>query len=458
MNTWINSEIQDYLANQTELLNLINWKYVRAWEWELFEANVKHLFPDDLEQAKLINPWSYIWSVVYDWVANYVGEPKENMNINYIDVIEWLLTTWYIRFFQNVDTKKLEALKTNKYYYDEDIKKEYFINLYEKIEDYDNLLNIANYNKKYYMLVETFQKWIFERKLFLLNWPFNLQVWEQRPLDDLEFLAWKAESLRIDWLERLVIEKEMERPILEKIKTIIFSIEKKLSEIDKNFLDYTEQFKIFRNLEIPENAYKTLKNWVKIVDFDKLWKIIQVNELNWTSGWLDIIRNTNDLLVNSIDYLDKQIKSISSITWIPLFAFWIQNEWWNDSWTSKIKSAWLFYKKIERYRDAIVKLFYDFWDTFNIADKDQILEFWDITTSDLAETVDIQKEMIDSWFQSKRRAIMLIQDTDEKDALRVLEEIKEENEMMQEKEEEPKETTEEQNQEENQNNEFSNNQ
>ena len=452
MNTWINSEIQDYLANQTELLNLINWKYVRAWEWELFEANVKHLFPDDLEQAKLINPWSYIWSVVYDWVANYVGEPKENMNINYIDLYEWLLTTWYIRFFQNVDTNKLESIKTNKYYYDKDLKKEYFINLYEKIEDYEDNIFTANVNKKYYMLVETFQNWIFERKLFLLNWPANLWVWELRPFDDLEFLKWKAERLSVEWLDRLVIEKQMERPILEKLKTIIFSIEKKLSEIDKNFLNYVEQFKIFRNLEIPENAYKTLNNWVKIVDFDKLWKIIQVNELNWTSGWLDIVRNTNDLLVQSIDYIDKQIKFISAISWVPLFAFGIQNEWWNDSWTSKMKSAWLFYKKIERYRDAIVKLFYEFWENFDIADKDQILEFWEITTSDLNEVVDIQKIMIDGWFQSKRRAIMLIQDTDEKDALRVLEEIKEEDEMMN-NQEEIKETTEE-----NQNNEWEINQ
>ena len=36
MNTWINSEIQDYLANQTELLNLINW----TWETDLRIKNV----------------------------------------------------------------------------------------------------------------------------------------------------------------------------------------------------------------------------------------------------------------------------------------------------------------------------------------------------------------------------------------------------------------------------------
>jgi hypothetical protein len=41
---------------------------------------------------------------------------------------------------------------------------------------------------------------------------------------------------------------------------IFNQLSKKLSEIEKNFLDYTEQFKVFRNLEIPENAYKELSN------------------------------------------------------------------------------------------------------------------------------------------------------------------------------------------------------
>ncbi len=132
MKTWINSKIQDYLAEQTELLDLISWKYVRKGSWELFEANLKHLFPWDEEKAKLINPGTYIAGIVYDWISSYIWEPKENQNINYIDLIEGLLTTWYIRFFQNVDTEQLESIKSNKYFYDSAEKKEYFINLYEK--------------------------------------------------------------------------------------------------------------------------------------------------------------------------------------------------------------------------------------------------------------------------------------------------------------------------------------
>lgn len=420
MKTWITFEIQDYLANQVELLELISWAYVRKWSWELYEANVKHLFPNDTEQAKIINPWSYIWSIIYDWISSYIWEPKEEQNINYIDLYEWLLTTWYIRLFQNIDTEKLESIRSKNYFYDRNDRKEYFINIYEKESNYVGI------SKDYYLLLETFQNNIFERKLYKLKSLNNLSEWDLVPLDTLDFLSWLQETLTIEWLERLVIEKEIERPLLEKVKTIIFSIEKKLSEIDKNFLDYTEQFKIFRNLEIPDDAYVKLDNWIKVVDFDKLWKIIQTNDLNWNAWWLEIVRNTNELLIKSIDYIDNQIRSISSITWIPLFAFWIKSEWWNDSWTSKIKSAGLFYKKIEKYRDVLNKMFVEYWKIWKIPDDKQILEFWDITTSDFSEVVENQTKMLEFWVQSKKRAIMKLNNTDEIEASIILKEIQDE--------------------------------
>lgn len=426
MKTWITFEMQDYFANQTELLSYISWEYVRSWKDEIYKANIKHLFPWDSEQAKLINPWSYLAWIVYDWLASYIWEPTENQNINYIDLYEGLLTTWYLRFFQNVDTKQLESIKPNYYFYDKNNLKETFINIYEVSEDNHFLSKI-----KYYLLVETFEKWLFERKLFLLNSLWNLSEADLVPLDTLEFLKWKAEKLTITWIDRLIIEKQVERPILEKIKTIIVSIEKKLSEIEKNFLDYTEQFKVFRNLEIPDDCYITLSNWIKRVDFDKLWKIVQTNNLNWTTGWLEIVKNTNDLLIQSIDFIDKQIRQIASITWIPLFAFWLEQTNWNDSGTSKIKSAWMFYKKIERYRGIITKLFYDFWETFQISKENQILEFWEITTSDPKEIIENEKIKIEIWVQSKKRAIMKINNTDEAEAQKILQEIAEENKTNQ---------------------------
>lgn len=424
MKTWITFEIQDYLANQVELLSLISWEYVRKWSWELYEANVKHLFPDDVEQAKLINPGTYIWSVLYDWISSYVWEPKENQNINYIDLYEWLLTTWYIRFFLNVDTQKLESIKSKNYYYDSLNEKEFFINIYEK----DNWGIYWN-KKDSYLLVETFSENIFERNLYKINSLSNLSEGEKVSLDELDHLKWLQEKLTITWIDRLVLEFQVERPILEKLKTIIYSIEKKLAEIEKNFLNYTEQFKVFRNLDIPDNAFKELSNWVKIVDFDKLWKIIMTNDLNWSSWGLEIVRNTNDLLVESIDYIDNQIRLISAISSVPLFAFWIKNEWWNDSWTSKIKSAGLFYKKVEKYQRVITKLFYKYWELLKITEEEQILEFWDIVTSDINEIVDSQVKLLEWWVQSKKRAIMKINDTDENEAEVILEEIRKEKEQ-----------------------------
>ena len=87
----------------------------------------------------------------------------------------------------------------------------------------------------------------------------------------------------------------------------------------------------------------------------------------------------------------------------------------------------MFYKKVERYRDVITKLFYDFWETFQIPENNQILEFWEITTSDPLEIITNEKLKLEAWIQSKLRAIMKINNTDEKEAKKILEEIKNEN-------------------------------
>jgi len=91
----------------------------------------------------------------------------------------------------------------------------------------------------------------------------------------------------------------------------------------------------------------------------------------------------------------------------------------------------MFYKKIERYRNIITKLFYDFWETFQISKENQILEFWEITTSDPKEIIENEKIKIEIWVQSKKRAIMKINNTDEIEAQKILQEIIEENKTNQ---------------------------
>ena len=419
--TPINSKIQDYLWEVSERLELVSGDYLNNEKSEYFQLNVEHLYPQQIEKAKLLNPGSYIWSVVYDWISSYLWIPVHNENIDWKDVVEWILATGNILFLMDIDNKKLKSIKANRYY--RSGSKEYIVSVFEEDEEQ----NILNHQKNYYLLVESYKSPIFTRKLYKLNSSDSYMFWDEVPLSTLAITKGKASELTIKNLDSLVYQKEIEHSLLKKIKTIIHSIDGKLMEADKNFRQYTEQFKIFRNLVIPDNCYKKLENGVQVIDFDKLWKVVQTNDLQWSVWGLEIVKNTNQLLVDSLDFIDKQIRQISSITTIPLFAFWIKQESGQDSGTSKIKSAGIFYKKIEKYRDFISQWFEYFWEIFSVQEEKRILKWNAITTTDPKEIIENEDTKLANGTTSRKRAIMKQEWVDEEQAEIILQEILKEN-------------------------------
>lgn len=425
MKTGITPKMQEYFADMTESLEIVSGDYVRSEFSEITKANIKHLFPNDKDAAKLINPGTYYASVVYDWISSYFGSPQENYGLDYITLIEWLLCTGKIILRQDIVNKKLVAQKCNHYYYDEVEKKEFFISLYSDIEWLKNIT---------YLLVESFKDWILERNLFKLWNVQNYTEGEKIPLESLQFL-WYTEArdarvtIGLDY-KRLVFEVEVERPIIKKIKTLIFSIEKKLSEAEKNFLDYTEQFKIFKNISIPENAYTELPNGVRVINFDKLGKILTTSSLDWAVWGIEIVKNTNELLVEALNHIESQIRNLSAITSIPIFAFWITSNEGNDSGTAKTKSMGLFYKKIQKYRDEFKWIVSQFWELHKISELERILEFPDLVTTDSSEILDTEEKKLKLWLTTKLRAIMRIEWVTKEEAEMILEEIKNENLLL----------------------------
>jgi hypothetical protein len=164
-----------------------------------------------------------------------------------------------------------------------------------------------------------------------------------------------------------------------------------------------------------------------VIDFDKLWKVVQTNDLQWSVWGLEIVKNTNQLLVDSLDFIDKQIRQISAITTIPLFAFWMKQESWQDSGTSKIKSAGIFYKKIEKYRDFISQWFEYFWEIFSVQEEKRILKWNAITTTDPKEIIENEDKKLSNGTTSRKRAIMKQEWIDEAQAEIILQEILKEN-------------------------------
>lgn len=419
--------MQNYLASIQENQDLISWDYIQNSLNPNFKEMVTHLFPWQEERFKLLNPWTYIAWLIDDKISSFLWTPEDwlKYRVDYDKIVETLLATWYL-MLKAYSTKsewwKVEAVDWHKYYFD--WVTEFFIEQY-KIDSLDNSTwNIAQ--TKYYLYVQTFSNNVLKNQLFEIQQNV-LSVWKKVPLDLIPELTWRPDEQIIMETDKLVYSIKLESSLIKKVKSIIYSIERKWAEADKQFQNYMEQFMVFNNIEIPADATKTVyQDWIqyKVTDFSKLWKNVETNADNWT--WtIEIIKNWNDLIKEALEFSERQIRQISAITDIPPIYLWLDSAQWNDSGTSITKSSWPLFKRIERYRTWIENLF---WDVSQVLKSVKVSFVWpSIVTADPDEVLDSEIKKVEAWLTSKKRAIMKIHSVDEIWAQAILDEIANEN-------------------------------
>lgn len=422
--TWVTTEMQNYLAWIQDNQELISWEYVTNPLNPNFKEMIAHLYPWQEERFKILNAGTFIAGLVDDKISSYVWTPEDSLKyrIDYDKMIETLLTTGYFMlklYSTEAEGWKVEAVDGQKYYYD--WVTEYFIEQY-KIET-KNPLSGSLVETKYYLYVQSFTNNVLTNRLFEIQ-KNSLSYWKPVKLDTIPELAWRPDQQIIMETDRLVYTLKVEYSIIKKIKSLIYSIERKWMEADKQFQNYMEQFTVFNNIEIPVDARKTVyQDWVPYVvtDFAKLGKIVETDADNW-SGDIKIIKNWNDLIKEALEFSERQLRQISAITDIPPIFLGLDSQQWNDSGTSIVKSSGWFYKRIERYRKWIENVFYDVGQV--IKTLANITFVWDpIVTSDPTEVLDAEIKKIDAWLSSKKMSIMKINWVDEVEAAKILEEI-----------------------------------
>ena len=420
---FIPSYIEKELSEIQARIEIIRWKYLNDDDNESYREIVKKFYPDErrTDRAKLLNPWSYIWNIVYNVLTSYFWEAELESDIDTKNLFEWILSTWTLSLKLNPATNKLESVKANSYFYDGT--KEWFVTIIENNQD-----NQSWRIRQYYTLVETFQKWILKRKLYKINNLWAFWNWEEVNLNTIEAtesLVAEAKIYDNSWniLNRLVLEKKIEEPLIEMLKTIIYSIDKKIVYNDHTLMDYWEAWTILKNIDTL-HAEKTLDNWDRVLDLDKLWKVITTSTWEW--WWVEVIKNAYESINTSLDVMNSQFKQLSSITWIPLFFFWLESTSWNDSWTSKIKASGLLYKRIEKYRNIFKKLVSQYWDLIWLSEDKRDISFPEIVTSDLSEILDTEEKKLNNNLTSQIRSIMKVHNCSREQSEEIIYEIDEE--------------------------------
>ncbi len=415
----IHRKIAEKLWKISHLQDLITGEYLNNENSEAFKEIVNKFFPGETERAKILNPWSYIWSIIYDWEKSFFWNPQSEYNIDWNEFIIWILATWEARLKINVDTVQLESISASNYYFDG--KTEYFLHLFDKHDD----IFIQRY-----VLLETFSNKVFKRKLFKVHWFDSISYGEEVSLNSLEETKDMPSSLTID-LDRLVMSQKVSLEKMKIVETIINSIDRKIAHNDHTIMDYGDVWTIIKWMNI-DHARVNPDDENSAIDMDKLWKILITDWENseWVQPGIEIVKNTYESITASLNIIENQLMQISSITGIPSYAFTNNVKSWNDNGTAKEKATTIFYKKIEWYHSTVRQIFTDFWDLIQLDDERRVLEFQEIITTSSKELLDIEakkianeKMKVDSGFSTQKMGIMNIHNISEEEADNILQEI-----------------------------------
>lgn len=238
-----------------------------------FKEMIAHLYPGQETRFKNINVGTYIGGLIDDKIGSYMGSPDDKLayRVDYDKLIETLLTTGYLMlkvFSTKENGWQVSSIDGHKYYTDGVT--EYFIEQY-KIDEKDPVNN-SLFQSKYYVYVQTFSKNILKNKLFEVQ-PGILSTGKPVPLDLIPELAGRPDEQIIVETDRLVYSMKVEYSLIKKVRSIIYSIERKWMEADKQFQNYMEQYMVFSNIEIPADAKKIVTQdgiEYKVTDFNKL--------------------------------------------------------------------------------------------------------------------------------------------------------------------------------------------
>ena len=312
----------EYLINEQDE----NFKYIRS----------KFFALQSTKTTKTLNVGSGLFEAISDTYKYYVWSPVGALSIDLTQSTNDFFSNWYILLLINaIDWKyNIERVPTNLHYYSYDINADVILRLYSKptwsLNEYDNyLLHTAYYENR------------IENKLYKLwkDCDYNLgneveltEVQETKDLESVEQTTYKPlRTIKQDNLEQYPVSEA------QKIKPLVYSIDRKTVMFETQFLRNTETLKLFKWMVRPKNK----DNFT--ISYQDTWHEIYTTN---SDASVEFIDNMNSLITEAIEYESSQIRRISSITKIPTDFLWLDNAHWAIWEGSRSILHWSFFKKI----------------------------------------------------------------------------------------------------------------
>ena len=395
----LNEDIISRLSKQVQNKKLITGEYLTDEKNENFQYIKWKFFAwETVEKAKILNTGSWLFTAVSDVVSYYVWNPSLDLEFPTKKIVEDFESLAFACFWLQRINWKLEYtyLPADSYYSEN--WEDYIIRAYCTQK------NITS--KKYYYLRTSYIWGIIQNELFESTGGQISNNLNKVSLDAIEETK-DLEEIVDTWLSKcffLIKEDDLEEnPIseIDKIKNIVYSIDRKIVMFDTQFLQNVESFVLLKWINLPTKILE-MYNENGSINFSDLWRYI-TTELEWG---IEFINNENSLIDKAISYEKTQTERISALTSIPLdFLGW--------TWTSGAIWEWSrellhgsFIKKIESIRSLLDKYISESLQIINDDTGEEYIYSWnDIFSKNTNTLIEELEKALQNGIISKRTAL-----------------------------------------------------
>lgn len=402
----------------------------------------KFFYWESEQKASLLNTWSNLFSTISDIYSDYVSCPVRSLSESIHKLTKDFVALWFATcVLERVNGELKISYVPAKWHFIED-----WIHRVARFYQNDDWMDSL-----YYILVQSFYDWYIENKLYRTASFDMLDLSTEVALDEINETS-NLQPVVQTWLEwsALYVIKEDDREqspvsIFQKIQHLVLAIDRNIVMFNTEFLQNTESYNIFKNIQFPTSLYEEYNEWKKI-NMAKIGKYVMWSE----DSSIEFVNNENKLIERAIEYESTMVRRVSGATSIPQEFLWLEQKNSAIGKGSRLLSHWSFIKKIEWIRWIFDKTFREIQEI--IIQENSDLDYYyrpDVfakTDFDLLEEI---SQKVKLWLITKRKAIMSLEWLDEEQADELLEDIKEEkeeniilqtnetqNEMIQEREQE----------------------
>lgn len=381
---------------------------------------IKRLHDLNDADTAIFNSWCWMWSTVATTYQTFVWSPKivEWVTIDFDKLIEDYIALWFCCLWleKKNNIYHIFRLPAHQYFFDEVHTVVYAYESYDmnKIQNYYLVTKYyPGYNENKLYKCDTIYdigKQTFAVPLSSIPETSNLSEIEQTNLSQPALFLLDSTN------------NNESTSIIDKIVKLIYSIDRRIVQIDLNLVKNVENFILMKGIRLPISLEKKYYEWdTTVLSYKDLPRTIITDN---DQASIEFVENRNALLDTAIAYEEKQIRKISSLSLVPVDFLWLETAHWAIWQGSRTILHSAFIKRIIEIRNSIDIVLSQIQDIIGV---DFVRVRWDVFEKNKMELVQELSTALTNNLISRKKSIEYYQWIDEDQAEEELATINEEN-------------------------------